>query len=133
MRLYQAIATTLDALARCTKAPQLGHAVQLHKERLARLTAALPSGSGIDTGTRIDVDASNAAKLVLTCAFHHMNEHGYYDGWTQHTIVVRPSLSHGIEIRVTGRDRNDIKEYLGEVYRHALTEEAPRPAGSAEP
>jgi hypothetical protein len=36
---------------------------------------------------------------------------------------VRPSLEYGIDIRITGRDRNDIKDYLGEVFELWLNEE----------
>lgn len=50
------------------------------------------------------------------------NENGMYDGWTQHSIIVRPSFVHGLDITITGKDRNQIKEYLHDVYFSALTE-----------
>ena len=49
-----------------------------------------------------------------------MNENGFYDGWTDHTLTVRPSLVHGIELEISGRNRNDIKEYLHETFHSAL-------------
>lgn len=88
------------------------------------MEAALPSGSGIDRGTIIDRERSRPDRIVLVCSFHHMNEHGYYDGWTDHEVIVRPSLAWGFTLRVTGRDRNGIKDYLHDVYMHALREEA---------
>ncbi len=82
----------------------------------------LPRGSGIDCGTKIDLDASNGNKLVLITSFHHMNEDGFYDGWTEHSVIVTPDLAFGFNLKITGRDRNEIKEYLHEVYRTALSE-----------
>ena len=89
------------------------------RTRLEQLVNMLPSGSGIDCGTNL-VSAS-ATKIVLECSFHHMDEHGYYDGWTKHRITVRPTFD-SIDISVSGRNRNDIKEYLHEVYALALSE-----------
>lgn len=45
-----------------------------------------------------------------------------YDGWTDHTVIVTPSLRSGFDIRITGRDRNQTKEYLYEVFDSALRE-----------
>lgn len=86
----------------------------------------MPSGSGIDCGTKIDLDEClrvNGAKLFFTFSFHHMNEGGMYDGWTEHTLIVTPSLWHDFDLRITGRDRNGIKEYLHDVYSSALMQE----------
>ena len=81
----------------------------------------LPSGSGIDCGTKIDLDHSTPTKLVLTCEYHHMNENGMYDGWTHHIITVTPTFD-GIAIKVGGRDRNDIKCYLGDIFHECLSQ-----------
>ncbi len=83
----------------------------------------LPSGSGIDAGTAIDLDASTPEKIVFTTEFHHMNENGFYDGWTAHRITVRPAFD-GIAVAVSGRNRNDIKEYLADVFSGCLQEPA---------
>ncbi len=81
----------------------------------------MPSGSGFDNGTPINLEASNGEKLVFTTAYHHMNEGGYYDGWTEHTVTVTPSFMGGFSLKISGRDRNDIKDYIGESFRHSLT------------
>jgi hypothetical protein len=83
----------------------------------------MPSGAGWDMGTKIDLDASQADKLVFYGSYHHMDDAGYYDGWTEHTIVVTPSLLSNINLRISGRNRNDIKEYLHETFYYALMEE----------
>lgn len=91
------------------------------KRNLQKLAAELPSGSGLDNGTGIDVDASRPDKIVLLTAFHHMNEDGMYDGWTEHKITVKPSFVFGLDIAISGRDRNEIKEYLAQAFDHALS------------
>ena len=50
-----------------------------------------------------------------------MNEGGFYDGWTTHDIIVTPSLVTTIDVRVTGRNKNDIKDYLAEMFDDVLT------------
>jgi hypothetical protein len=82
----------------------------------------LPSGSGIDCGTELDRAACKPGKLVFTFSYHHMNEAGMYDGWTEHTLIVTPSFD-GIDLRITGRDRNQVKEYLYDIYHNDLTQE----------
>lgn len=118
--VIETIASTLDALTRCP----VGH--KWHDKHHARLTEIeknyLPSGSGIDCGTKIDRDRSTASRVVFTTEFHHMDGSGMYDGWTEHTVVVRPSFIGGLDLRVTGRDRNGIKDYLADVFNTALRE-----------
>jgi hypothetical protein len=81
----------------------------------------LPHGAGIDVGCKVDMDKSTDKKVVIHTSFHHMNEVGMYDGWTEHTITVKPDFT-GIDITISGRDRNGIKDYLGEVFHTALLE-----------
>jgi hypothetical protein len=54
-----------------------------------------------------------------------MNDVGYYDGWTEHTVTVTGSLTSGYKMTISGRDRNDIKEYLYETFSAWLDETAP--------
>lgn len=113
------LAGLADAYHRCLKTGNEWAAK--HRERAEYIARNyLPSGSGIDTGTTFDIDASTGERLVLRTEFHHMNDGGYYDGWTQHDITVKASLIHGLALRIGGRNRNDIKEYLHDVFREAL-------------
>ena len=92
-----------------------------HKEEADTLARDfLPSGSGFDDGTRIDWDKSNADRLVLLTSFHHMTDGGFYDGWTDHAVTVRASLSLGLLVSVSGKDRNGIKDYIAECFTVAL-------------
>lgn len=102
-----------------------------HEGRIEELVSEnMPSGSGFDAGTKIDFEASHGAKLVFTTSFHHMNEVGYYDGWTEHTVTVTPSFT-GFNLRISGRNRNDIKEYIGDVFHTALGVEVDPPQVAA--
>jgi hypothetical protein len=80
----------------------------------------LPSGSGFDSGTRVDLERSTGDKLVFTTSYHHMHESGMYDGWTEHTVTVTASLSSGFILRIGGRNRNDIKELIEQEFQYAL-------------
>jgi hypothetical protein len=112
--LYSELSGLIDAITRCT--PDMGNR---HKLTIANLIKQhLPSGSGFDNGTAIDVSKSHAEKLVFTTSFHHMNDGGY-DGWTDHTVTVTPSFQ-GINIRISGRNRNDIKDAIHEAFDVAL-------------
>lgn len=84
-----------------------------------------PHGSGFDAGTYLDWDKSTSDKIVFACDFHHMDEHGYYDGWSKHTVTVTPSLQFGFNLKIGGRNRNDIKNYMAELFDHILNSEIP--------
>jgi hypothetical protein len=119
--LAAAIASRLEAMSNCEKT---GNAEWLlkHEEAAEKLVRDhMPSGSGVDNGTALDFDASTPDKLIFRTSFHHMDDGGFYAGWTDHAITVRASLVHGITIAIGGRDRNSIKEYLHDIYHQALT------------
>ena len=72
----------------------------------------LPDGSGFNSGTQFILNESNRNKLVFTAPFHHINSGGYYDGWTHHKIIVTPDLCFGFNIKITGKNRCGIKDYI---------------------
>ena len=95
-----------------------------HSDRVERMCKdVLPHGSGIDSGCTIDLDECGAdgERIVIHTSYHHMNDSGMYDGWTEHAVICKPSFVHTIDLRITGRDRNGIKEYLYDVFRTVLT------------
>jgi hypothetical protein len=120
--LYVELAESVGAVIRCRAAPgQYGDWESRHASRLETATKDyMPSGSGFDSGTTIDLDASTADKLVFSTSYHHMNDVGMYDGWTEHDVIVTPDLASGFKLRITGRDRNGIKEYIAETFDSAL-------------
>lgn len=90
-----------------------------HSQSLLELSQLLPSGSGIDNGTTFDNARSGENVLRFNTAFHHMNDAGMYVEWTDHVVTVRPAFE-GLDIVVTGRDRNDIKEHLATEFHECL-------------
>ena len=82
----------------------------------------MPSGSGVDNGTTFDYEKSTQEKLIFNLSYHHMDQYGNYSGWTEHTITVRPSLVGAFKLSISGRNRNDIKDYLNDIYTRALCE-----------
>jgi hypothetical protein len=119
----EALATTLESLRNVErfKVCRSNAWAEIHREALARLEAKLPSGSGWDSGTTFDREKSNSHQLIFSGDFHHMNEHGSYDGWTSHIIRVRPTFT-GMDVTVSGSRRNDIKEHLAELFYTVMNE-----------
>lgn len=117
-KVYQRIAELLQAIENCEQSGNTEWKGK-HEDILAYVMEFAPSGSGIDNGTKLG-DDSKPERLVFRCSYHHMNDAGMYDGWTDHSIIVTPSLVFGFNVRITGKDRNGIKDYLGEVYRSWL-------------
>lgn len=123
--LYVVLARTVGAYKRCsdpsanTSQADWGEKHEAYIEKLVK--EHMPSGSGIDTGTVLDIERSTEKKLVFTFSYHHMDECGGYNGWTDHKLTVKGSLAFGFELAIGGRDRNDVKDYLHEVYHSALS------------
>lgn len=128
MKVYQELAILVAAYQRCLSAENTLW-IERHYERIQDIMAAAPAGAGIDCGTVLWPTTSKPNRLVFGLSFHHMDENGMDDVWTDHTLIVTPSLAWGYEMRFTGRNRNEIKEYLSQVYSAWLASES-RTSGS---
>lgn len=124
-KLYSTLASLVQARINCENAkPRNDEWFDKHTDRIEELVKDnMPSGSGFDSGSHIDLENSDGDRLFFTTAFHHMNDSGMYDGWTEHNVIVTPSLQFGFNLKVTGRDRNQIKEYIHETFSLALQTE----------
>ena len=121
MKTYQKIAQAFDAyLASQSRG---SYWVCLHQGVIENIMKDSPHGSGLDSETTLDEDNSTKDKLVFHTGFHHMSDVGYYDGWTEHDVIITPSLAFLFNIKVTGQNRNDIKDYIGEVFHCWLDSE----------
>lgn len=114
------LASKFNAWQFCKKKQNHGWE-QKHEEAIEEMLKALPQGSGIDSGVKFLWDKSTPEKLIFNFGFHHMDENGYYNGWTDHTLTITPSLQFGYEIKISGRNRNQIKEYLHELFSSIFT------------
>ncbi len=88
----------------------------IHADNIDKMLKELPHGSGLDGGVKLEKDLCTNDKLVFSFSFHHLDENGYYDGWTDHSLIIKPSLMFGYEMKITGRDKNMIKDYLHELF-----------------
>jgi len=119
-KLYQKLAQTIGAMANCKRTGN-DEWYNRHTDNIAELVAEyMPTGSGFDSGTDIDWNLSTDEKLVFTTSFHHMDEFGGYCGWSDHTVTVKPSLTFGYRLSISGKNVNGIKEYMYDVFSSAL-------------
>ena len=123
MKLYQKLALTVGAYKHCCEVGN-DELTKQHKETIEELVKEhMPSGSGFDTGTVLNLDDSTDEELVFETNYHHMNDNGFYDVWTEHSVIVRPSLVHGFTLRITGRNKRGIKEYIHACFYPDLLKE----------
>jgi hypothetical protein len=120
-KIYQQIASRLLAMENCRKTGNTEW-LEKHEQTINKLVEDhMPSGSGFDNGTHLNYKDSTPNTLVFNTSYHHMDE-GCYDGWTEHTVTVKPSLAFGFDLRISGRDRNGIKDYIHDAFHTALCE-----------
>lgn len=116
----QRMSELLQAMRNCEKSGN-DEWHKKHKAELAQLVREkMPSWAGFDNGTNLFMD-SDPQCLEFQTAFYHMDDAGYYDGWTKHEVKVRPMFS-GFSVHVSGKDKNDIKEHIAQVFYDALSE-----------
>jgi len=123
--VYQHIAQLVLAIDNCK---EKGNKIweDNHTETIDSIVKkSLPCGGGFDCGTEFNFSESKPDRLVFTTSYHHMNENGMYSGWTEHKVIITPSLAFDFDIRITGKDRNDIKTYMVDIYDAALRELSP--------
>lgn len=120
--VYRELASAFEAYQNCIAS---GNDVwrDRHEDKVNLLCEDyLPHGSGFDSGTTFDWEQSRVNRIILHTEYHHMDECGGYDGWSEHDVIVTPGW-YGPELRITGRDRDGIKDYMYDVFRDCLEEE----------
>ena len=95
------------------------------RKRVSDIMDGAPSGSGFDNGTQLgDAHKLTDRRLTFATSFHHMTDGGFYDGWTDHLITIEATFD-GVGVKVSGRNRNDIKDYIAEIFASWLSDTAP--------
>jgi len=120
--VYKQLARSIHAKANCTES---GNEKWYNKHSMVIdyiVKNYLPSGSGIDSGCTINNEKYKV--LEIESSFHVMDEYGYYDGWIDFIVKVKPSLEFGFDLQITGNfgKHQDLKEYLYQIFDYALTE-----------
>lgn len=120
-KAIEIISMSFDAYQNCVKSNN----EKWREKHLTTIKAVcdevMPHGSGLD-GEHIvlDIEHSTSSKFVfINLDFHHMNENGYYDGWTEHSAIVKPTFV-GFSVAITGRNRNNIKDNITMMLDEAL-------------
>lgn len=112
------LANALQAMNNCTTSGN-NEWVEYWDNYVLDACKKLPSGSGIDEGMTIAREECGQKKIVFSFSYHHLNDVGYYDGWTYHKLIITPSFS-GLDMRITGRDRNQVKDYLYDLFNEVF-------------
>lgn len=114
MKVYKALATALSARKNCKKSGNTEW-YDRHTERIEKIMKTAPSGSGFDSGTQLH-NNSRPGRLVFAFGYHHMDDNGFYCGWTHHRVIVVASLSFDFTITITpGVSRQEIVAGLWET------------------
>lgn len=114
-KLYKKIASIKDAIKTCEKRNNAEWKVK-HNETLNSFIDKLSFDCKLD-------DKSTSEKLIFTFDYHHIDSNGYYTGWSDYTVIVKPSLQFGINIRIVGKNISNIKDYFHDVFYTSLNEE----------
>lgn len=118
--LYKFLANKSHARENCAKTMEThSEWYDRHSEDIeAAVKRYLPRGSGFDNGTHFE--GFKNGRLIFNTAYHHMDQSGGYDGWTEHRVTVRPSLLFGFVLRISGPNRNNIKDLIAQAFDAAL-------------
>lgn len=79
-----------------------------HEYALESLMRHMPSGSGIDSGTKLLLEDSTKDKLVFKVDYHHTNSNGYYCGWSSRLITITPSLTSDYDMEFSEEDYSSV-------------------------
>ncbi|HEX7041126.1 MAG TPA: hypothetical protein VF202_13490, partial [Trueperaceae bacterium] len=113
------LAALVLAIRNCEKSGNLDWKEQ-HKDRLFELCRShLPRGAGLDGSTFILLDRCTDSKLVFRTSFHHMNDAGMYDGWTDHIVTVHASFFEP-RVTVSGPNKNEVKDDIAQRFLWTL-------------
>jgi len=121
-KVYQEMARLVVAIENCKKSGNTEWE-EKHGDKISEMmTKYLPHGSGIDNGVNLS-EKTNANRLVFIVEFHCMDEMGGYCGWRSYTLTIKPDLSFGFTIHITGNDFHGLKDYLADIFDSALNKE----------
>lgn len=134
--LIKSIDNAVEQLQHSIKSGNKDHE-EIWEDKILWLKDKLPSGSGFDSDTTINIDKSKKNKIVLETSFHHMDENGMYCGWSHHAITVTPDFLSDFDMKISSKDErspyvkrregslksNGFIDYLWSTFYHVLSEE----------
>ena len=127
--LYAAIANTQTAYFNCIRMNNTEWQA-IHQDKLVEYQEFLPHGSGFDSDPEIYLMHGNSDRIIIRGSYHVMNENGFYAGWAEYTVTVKPSWN-GINIDVHVDYENDdeelriddLEDYISDSFYHSLYQE----------
>ena len=124
MELYKKLARTIDARNNCIKNNNQEWQDR-HEDTIQQLIEMLPHGSGLDGTWKIDIGQSGDQKIILYMSYHAMDENGFYDGWINFMLTIKPSLMFGFNLNIKGNfgKYQGIKDYLYDALESAIRQE----------
>jgi len=112
-KLYKELAGLVVARQNCIESKK-DEWLDRHEDRIESLVKEhMPSGSGFDSGTQIDLEKSNREKLVFKSGYHLMDDQGGYDGWIDFTVTVRADMLFDFDVTVSGMFSRLKSQYSG--------------------
>ena len=125
--MYSEISSLIMAMENCerkTECLNLSEWYNKHQDNLEKIEKKfLPSGSGVDSGCKVNTEKSSRNRIQIDFGYHCMNSNGCYDGWIEYKLIVKADLFSGITLNIVGRDYNGVKEYLYEMFDYTLNRE----------
>lgn len=117
LKLYQHIAKNLNWQPN-------ENFVDQREDNLDKLEGLLPSGSGIDCGSRIDRESYSETEFSIDADYHYMDDNGFYAGWFTFRITVTANLAwnYNVECEITSNDTDEDWEYIEDLYNQYLVE-----------
>jgi len=117
--LIAKIAQLITAIDNCEKSGNQEWKLKHQSNLELMVDQKLPSGSGFDRGTEIDLDKSTDSKVVFNTSFHHMDKHGYYGEWLDYVVTVIPTFG-SVSLKIKGKNLNNIKDHIYETFYFVL-------------
>ena len=120
MKTYEKLARACQARLSCIESMN-SEWESIHEDTILDIVKnSFPSGSGFDSGTQFDFQKSNGNKLVFDTSYHFMDENGFYSGWQDYKVIVTPSLQFSFDVKIVGKNKNSIKDYMSDIFWEAL-------------
>jgi hypothetical protein len=115
--LYEYIAEVAQAIRNCDESGNTAWR-SIWNDVLDSIEYELPRGSGFDSYPTIERDTDKPNRIVISGSYHKMDENGFYDGWHDYCLTIRPNLLH--RFTMTGAGRGEVGEYIYECFDSAL-------------
>jgi len=123
--VFQEIASVFNVYVNCKTSNNKEWEINHYNKIEKIIDTYLPSGSGINSGVSFNFDLSTSKKLIFTSSFHYMNNNGFYDGWIDFKIEIKPDLQFLYNMKIIGDFTKDkqLKDYLYDLFSECFNQQ----------